>query len=275
MNCIQEIRALPDVICLEQIETAEAYADSVDTYRLRYHSGDCEVEGYLALPKKVERKLPAIIFNRGGNREFAALKPLFISRYASYGYLCIGSQYRGNCGGTGREEFGGADVDDVIKLIDIALQLPFVYGKSVYMVGHSRGGMMTYLACARDSRIKAAAVGSGLADCFTMYDRFDGKEFDMRQDCTELIGGSPREMPEEYKKRSAVCWADKIIPPIQIFQGTDDWRVIPGQAYAMDRALTAAGKDHKLVIFEGADHSLQGTTYIDDVIAWFRAHPMD
>lgn len=42
----------------------------------------------------------------------------------------------------------------------------------------------------------------------------------------------------------------------------------------MDRALTAAGKEHRFVVFEGADHSLKGTTYIDDVIAWFRKYPL-
>ena len=142
------------------------------------------------------------------------------------------------------------------------------------MSGHSRGGMMTYRACAMDSRIKAATIGAGVSDCFIMYYRFDGNEFDMRQDCNELIGGSPTEMYDEYVKRSAVCWADKIIPPVLICQGTDDWRVIPGQSFEMDRMLTAAGKEHKLIIYEGADHSLKGTSYIDDVIAWFRAHPL-
>lgn len=274
MSMIQEIRELQDVICLDEIETPKEYAETVNTYRIRYRSGECEVEGYLALPKKIIGQVPAIIFNRGGNRDYGSLKPMWVSRFASYGYISVGSQYRGNCGGTGREEFGGADVDDVIKLIDLVLELSFVQKEGVYMAGHSRGGMMTYLACARDSRIKAATIGAGLADCFIMYDRFDGKEYDMRQDCCELIGGSPRELPEEYEKRSAVCWADQIIPPLLIFQGTDDWRVIPGQAYEMDRALTAAGKEHKLVIFEGADHSLQGTTYIDDVIEWFRSHPL-
>lgn len=271
---ITEIRALEDVLCLEEIETPANYGEKVDTYRLRYRSGECEVEGYLALPKHFEGQLPAIIFNRGGNREFGTLQPIWVSRYASYGYISLGSQYRGNCGGTGREEFGGADVDDVIKLIDIVLQLSFVRQEGVYMSGHSRGGMMTYRACAMDSRIKAATIGAGVADCFIMYYRFDGKEFDMRQDCNELIGGSPVELYDEYVKRSAVCWADKIIPPLLICQGTDDWRVIPGQSFEMSRMLTAAGKEHQLKIYEGADHSLKGTSYIDDVIAWFRAHPL-
>ena len=142
------------------------------------------------------------------------------------------------------------------------------------MVGHSRGGMMTYLACARDSRIRAAAICAGLADAFIMYDRFHDGEFDMREDCRELIGGAPYEMPEAYAARSAVCWADRIIPPVLILQGTDDWRVIPGQAYEMDRALAAAGKEHKLIIYPGADHSLNGTSFIEDIVSWFAGYPL-
>ena len=66
----------------------------------------------------------------------------------------------------------------------------------------------------------------------------------------------------------------QILPPVIICQGTDDWRVVPEQAYAMDKALTAAGKEHKLVIYPGADHSLKGTTFVDDIMAWFQAHPL-
>ena len=142
------------------------------------------------------------------------------------------------------------------------------------MIGRSRGGMMTYLTCARDTRVRAAVVAAGLADSFTMYYRFDGTEFDMKQDCSELIGGSPVELYEEYVKRSPICWADRILCPVLIEQGTDDWRVTPGQAFAMDRALTAAGKEHKLIVYEGGDHSLEKTAWFEDAIAWLNAHPL-
>ena len=133
---------------------------------------------------------------------------------------------------------------------------------------------MAMIACAMDSRIRAAGILAGLADVFIMYDRFHDGEYDMRQDCEELIGGSPQELPEEYAKRSAVCWADKILPPVLICQGTDDWRVVPEQAYKMDRALTEAGKEHKLMVYEGADHSLKGTSAVEDILAWFEQHPL-
>ena len=130
---------------------------------------------------------------------------------------------------------------------------------------------MTYLAAARDSRIKAAAICAGVSDARIMY---YSREDSMKQVCTELIGGTPEELPAEYDRRSATMFADRIIPPLLICQGTDDWRVIPAQAYYMDSALAQAGKEHRLIIYPGADHSLKGTGAYDEVIAWFNAHPL-
>ena len=120
-----------------------------------------------------------------------------------------------------------------------------------------------------DKRIRAAAIGAGLADCFTMYRT---REDSMKQVFHELVGGSPEEKPEAFQARSAVCWPEKIIPPILICQGTDDWRVVPQQAYDMDAALSKANKVHKLIVYPGADHSLKGTSYI--VIAWLQSYPL-
>ena len=261
----------PDIIRAEQIQVPEGWDPAIRLFSIRYRSSDCEVEGFAAFPPEGEGPWPAVVFNRGGNREFGTLRPGAVCRYAAAGFAGFGSQYRGNAGGTGLEEFGGADVDDVIKLADIALELPCTRKEGYYMAGHSRGGMMTYLAAARDSRIKAAAICAGVSDARIMY---YSREDSMKQVCTELIGGTPEELPAEYDKRSATMFADRIIPPLLICQGTDDWRVIPAQAYYMDSALAQAGKEHRLIIYPGADHSLKGTGAYDEVIAWFNAHPL-
>lgn len=264
--------ACPDVLRAEPVQPPEEYAGRVRLCAIRYRSGPCEVEGYAAFPLEGAGPWPGLVFNRGGNREFGTLRTGVLCRYALRGYAVFGSQYRGNCGGTGREEFGGADVDDVIRLVDIALSLPPVRKEGVYMIGHSRGGLMTYLACARDERIRAAGICAGLADSVMMYRT---REESMRQVYHELVGGSPEECPEAFFQRSPVQWAEKILPPIIICQGTADWRVVPEQAYAMDRALEAAGKEHRLVVYEGADHSLKGTSFVDDIMDWFDRHPLE
>lgn len=270
MNVAEAISSLAEIIAWEEKSPPVAYAQSVRLFEICYRSDECKVIGYISVPLTLEERVPAVIFNRGGNREFGLLRPDAVCRLADRGFVALGSQYRGNAGGTGREQFGGKDVNDVIALIDMCGKLPFVKQGGVYMQGHSRGGMMTYLCCARDNRIKAAAVGAGLADCFTMYET---REQSMKDVFHELVGGSPAQVPEAFRARSAVCWADKIIPPILICQGTADTRVIPRQSCDMAQALKAAKKECKLIIYGKADHSLVGTAYIDDVVQWFREHP--
>lgn len=265
------LMGLPYILDAEPCEPDPMFRDNTELFRICYECDGCRVTGYAAFPKNTETDIPAVIFNRGGNREFGTLHPNAVCRLAARGYAAFGSQYRGNAGGTGLEEFGGADVNDVIRLIDIALSLPFVIKTGVYMQGHSRGGMMTYLACARDSRIKAAAIGAGLADSIIMY---ESREQSMKDVYHELVGGSPDTHRDAFIARSATFWPEKIIPPVLICQGTDDWRVIPEQSIKMYEKLMEAGKEAKLVIYEDADHSLKGTSYMDDVDFWFRSHPL-
>lgn len=137
------------------------------------------------------------------------------------------------------------------------------------MLGGSRGGMMTYRACSIDKRILAGVVYSGLADCIDMY---NSREEEMKRVFHELVGGSPSECPEEYIKRSAVYWAKKINAPILICHGTSDEKVRVEQAYKMADELKKANKTYKLMIYENAEHSLKGTTWLKDSIKWFRQY---
>jgi dipeptidyl aminopeptidase/acylaminoacyl peptidase len=78
------------------------------------------------------------------------------------------SQYRGNAGGEGVEQFGGDDVNDVLSVILLLEQPPRVDPERIGLYGWSRGGMMTYLALTRTPRIRAAVIGAGLADAFRL-----------------------------------------------------------------------------------------------------------
>ncbi|MBQ5437871.1 MAG: prolyl oligopeptidase family serine peptidase, partial [Firmicutes bacterium] len=165
---------------------------------------------------------------------------------------------------------------DVTNLIDIALEMPFIKGEQVYLVGFSRGGMMAYRACQEaGEKIRACSINSGLADSYIMYDRGP----DMARVYHELVGGGPDELPEEFDRRSATRFADQIDVPLLIGQGTADVRVIPKQAYDMADALKAAGKvegeDYKLVIFDGAQHGLANTTFMREQLQWFEKFPLE
>ncbi len=224
---------------------------------ITYSSDDLKVRGYLAVPRKGGR-LPAVILNRGGNRSFGAITDeeaiLRLGELACAGYVVAASQYRGNAGGEGKEEFGGADVDDVLNLIPLLESMPQVDPGRIGMMGWSRGGMMTYLALARTDRIRAAVVGSGVSDLQDMLARRPEME-DVFQ---ALIPQYREKKDEALAARSAVRWVDKLPnqTPILILAGTADWRVDPRQALDMAAALLAAKHPFRLVMFEGGEHSL-------------------
>jgi dipeptidyl aminopeptidase/acylaminoacyl peptidase len=222
-----------------------------------YASDGLKIKGYLAIPKKGDR-LPAVIYNRGGNRAFGSMTDeqavTQLGRIASWGYAVAASQYRGSSGGEGKEEFGGADVDDVLNLIPVLESLPKVDSGRIGMFGWSRGGMMTYLVLARTDRIAAAVVGSGVADLADLL----AHRPEMEDVFVALIPNYAENKAEALAARSALRWPEKLSrkTPILLLAGTADWRVPPKQALDMGAALLEAKHPFRLVIFEGGDHGL-------------------
>jgi len=226
---------------------------SVDCYKMKYLSDGLKVVGFLLKPKGEHFKYPVMIFNRGGNREFAKITKKYL-KYLSYlsskNYVVLASQYRGNDGGQGKEEFGGKDVNDVLNLITTAKSLSFVEKNKIVMLGSSRGGMMTYLAIKNGAKIKAAAVVGGLADLI----QWDQERKSIGEKVLKQLIFPHNK--EEYKKRSAYYWPEKINVPVLILHGEDDWRVKVSQAEKLSKKLTEFGKVHELVIFPKGDHAL-------------------
>ncbi|MCP3031835.1 prolyl oligopeptidase family serine peptidase [Halobacillus sp. A1] len=197
------------IINKEKIELPETvYSQSTDTYKITYLSEELEVIGYMVSPRNIEEDLPLLIYNRGGNQEYGKIDREMLSKYLSFwankGYIVLASQYRGNDGGEGQEEFGGADVRDISNLLQAADELPNIDTEHTVMLGRSRGGMMTYLSIKEGIHIKAAAVIGGITDLFHQYRRNAG----MKEVLNDLVG-PPEQNEDAYKSRSAVYWPDQ------------------------------------------------------------------
>jgi dipeptidyl aminopeptidase/acylaminoacyl peptidase len=254
---------------LTQIETnfpgTREILKSVQFHRITYLSDGLKVNGYLAAPKHGER-LPCVIFNRGGNREFGALRrgpaAALLGRMASWGFVVVASQYRGNDGGEGREEFGGADVNDVLNLIPLLQSWPHADASRVGMYGWSRGGMMTYLALTRMTNIAAAVIGAGPTDQLRWPERRPDMETNV---FAELIPGYATNRDPALRARSALYWPEKLHKqtPILLLHGSADWRVDPTDSLRMATALFEQKHPFRLVFFEGGDHGL--SEYSDEV----------
>lgn len=249
------------------------YLDSIDIYGITYLSDGLKVHGLLVKPKK-KGKYPVIIYNRGGNRNFGALLiahgAITLGELAKEGYVVIASQYRGNAGSEGQEEFGGKDVNDITILPEVLKEVESADTDNIGMYGWSRGGMMTFIALTKTEKIKAAVVGGAVSDQFNSIQ--DRPEIETKV-LAELIPGYAENKEAELEKRSAVKWVDKFPKdvPILMLHGNSDWRVKPEQSLNLALEFEKHRIPYRLIMFEGGDHGLSEhkEEVNEQVISWF------
>ncbi|MEE1898853.1 prolyl oligopeptidase family serine peptidase [Flavobacterium rakeshii] len=243
----------------KELQTTPAkisYKDSIEVYGITYTSDSLKVNGYLVQPK-TQGPHPVIIFNRGGNRDFGELilpyAYRFLGQLAKEGYVVIASQYRGNGGSEGVEEFGGSDVDDVVNLIDVLAEIKEADTTRIGMYGWSRGGMMTLRALTETNKIKAAVVGGALSDMRAGLERPE-----MEKVYSELIPNYANNKEAELTKRSAIEWVDKLPTnvPLLMLHGNADWRVKCEQSLKLAIEFGKYRIPYRLVVFEGSDHGI-------------------
>ncbi len=242
----------------------EALDDKL-TYKLMYKSDEYKVAGYICAPSDyLKKKYPILIYLRGGNRTYGMLRPSDISQLTNFGFIVMATQYRGNDGGTGTEDFGGNDVQDVLSLIDIAQQLSFSNEK-IYLYGVSRGGLQAYCTLKEEyladrDNISAAVVMCGTTD---LAENYNFRDYDMKATLIKLVGNTPEQLPEEYKKRSVVHWPEMINVPLLIIHGRTDMRVPVEQAETIYDMLKASGKDVELRLYDAGHSSFPADSYAD------------
>ncbi|HEX8144442.1 MAG TPA: prolyl oligopeptidase family serine peptidase [Pyrinomonadaceae bacterium] len=244
----------------------------LELLKIRYMSDGLKIVGFIYKPKVVNKKLPAIIFNRGGLADGAIGTANFnylweMHRYASEGFVVLASQYRGTDGSEGRDEAGGADTNDVMNLIPLARALNYVDMDRLFMWGYSRGAIMTLQAIRRGAPLRAAAVVGAPTDTtiqannpgFLQFARSIYPDFDARKE-------------EHLRSRSALFWVDKLDIPLLIIQGGADPAVRPTQAMALAQKLDEAGKIYELIIYAKDDHpvSQNAEDRLRKTIDWFK-----
>jgi dipeptidyl aminopeptidase/acylaminoacyl peptidase len=247
------------------------YLDSIEVYIVTYMSDGLEIHGLIAKPKK-SGNYPCVIYNRGGNGKFGSMVvahgALTLGKIAKEGYVVIASQYRGNAGSEGKEEFGGDDINDVLILTEVLKEIDFADTERIGMYGWSRGGMMTYIALSKTDKIKAAIVGGALADNrASILDRPE-----METVLAELVPNYETNKEEELDKRSAIKWVDKFSKevPILMLHGNADWRVKPEQSLKMALEFEKYRVPYRLIMFEGGDHGISEhkPEVNEQVISW-------
>ena len=274
-----QARLGPFVAARIGLEDADGVFDRVVVERVVYLSDGLRVSGYLATPHADvpgEARYPAVVYNRGGTGRFGALDSVAVAAVlvplAARGYVVAASQYRGT-DGEGRDEYGGADVADVLNLLTVLDRHPQADADRIGMVGDSRGGLMTYLALARTDRVRAAVVWAGLSDAHANVSARPEMESEV---LARLVPGWETGREAALDARSPVLWADRLdrTAPLLLLHGTADDRVAPETALRMAQALLEADHPVRLVLYDGADHGLspfRGESFAETV-RWLDRH---
>ncbi len=243
--------------------------------KITYLSDGLKVTGYLFKPvAPAGRKLPLIIFDRGGHGDLSKVVPdrVFLTDYEflAQGFVLLAPQYRGTDGGEGKDEFGGNDLDDVLNLIPLARSLEYVDPKNIFMYGFSRGGMMTYLALKNQAPVNAAAVSAGPPDLVATAQYRP----EMVKVYEQLIPGYSADPAGTTRERSAIDWPEKINTPLLLLQGTADWRVPPDQQLQLAIKLQQLRKTYAVEVYANDTHGLpfHNEEFHRRIIEWFRTY---
>lgn len=215
---------------------------------------------------------PVIVFNRGSYtwKEFAGEYLTTFHRLAAAGFLVVAPIYRGSGGASGRDELGGADLNDLMNTVAVIRQVPAANAGLVFMYGESRGAMMTYQAIRERYPMLAAAVYGGFTDLRSLAD--PGGKF--AEAATTIWPDYAERRSEIAGRRSAIDWAEAFNTPVLIMHGGADRDVSPSHALALAARLQELGKPYQLIIRSGENHHLSGWLAQRDAqaIEWFRAH---
>jgi len=256
--------AMPEVAYNKLVSQYEA-VDDVTVERVTYEHDGLTMNGLISTPQGTPKG--TVIYNRGGSGNYGihtvhAVMRQFVP-FARAGYVVVGSNYRGNDGGEGKDEFGGRDVEDALALYELAKAKG-----PTHLIGHSRGGMQAFLMLKRGFEPNSLIAIAPVCDLI-VWNQQDGR---MREHVYKrYIPGFLDDEEGTLKARSVLEWPEAVQTPTLILHGTKDEAVPHSQSESLNTLLTNRREFH---LYEGGNHAL--TRHWDDVLErslkWMAAH---
>ena len=250
---------------------------AVECRRITYLSDGLRVVGFMVRPVSVGRLYPVIVFNRGGLLDVGKINEMNLVDFydlASQGFIVVASQYRGNDGGEGREEFGGSDVSDVLALRNLAIALPDADARNVFFYGLSRGGMMTFLALRRGAAVNAVAVVGAMFDLERTIEAGKQRAPGIANAVLNLIPDYGSRGAAALRDRSAAHWPEQVNVPALIIHGGADEEVPVSEALTFAAKLNDLHRSFELVVYAGDSHEVTNNRKDRNsrIVSWFRRH---
>jgi dipeptidyl aminopeptidase/acylaminoacyl peptidase len=238
------------------------------------------INGFILKPPgfRADLRYPTLLLIHGGPvAQYTNSFDISWQILAAQGFVIVAANPRGS---SGRGEqfakeifaaWGEKDTEDVLAMVDYAVQQGIADPARLGVGGWSYGGILTDNVIARDKRFKAAVSGASIGNAFAGY----GTDMYVREYEAEL--GVPWKNLDVYLRNSyPFLHADRIVTPTLFMCGEKDFNVPLLNSEQMYQAVRSIGVETQLVIYPGQFHGLSVPSYLRDrlqrQIEWYRRH---
>jgi len=221
------------------------------------------IHGWLYRPRTPTKR--AIVYVHGGPTAHAEddINPE-IQYLASRGFDVLCPNYRGSTGyGVAFEDliringWGSDEQEDIWAGAKALIEQGAAQEGRIGITGTSYGGYSSWYGITKAPDLFAAAVPiCGMTDLVVDYET---TRPDLRPYSEQMLGGSPKEVPERYCERSPVNFIRQIKGKILIVQGAKDPNVTPRNFEEVVKRLDAANIGYDQMIFEDEGHGILRT----------------
>ena len=226
-------------------------------------------------------KRAAILLVHGGPHGAYGRTPRFDAQVMAQDYTVIQVNPRGSMGygqafqNAVRGDWGGADMADLMAVVDLLAAAGDIDGERLYVTGGSYGGFMTSWIVGHTDRFKAASAVVPVTNLVSFYGTSDiGWWFAPGE-----VGADLWDDPERLWKQSPLAYAPHIRTPTQVMAGEDDQRCPIEQAEQLYVALKHFGVETEFLRYPGPHGfgALSKPTLRQDrlrrLLEWFRSYP--
>ena len=268
-------------------QVAELALGKTEIVKWKNKTDGLELDGLLLTPPDYApgKPYPLLVVIHGGpagvfQTSFTLRRGAYpVQTFASQGYVVFMPNPRGS-GGYGErfrkanvKDWGYADYNDIQDGVDELVARGIADKDRLGVMGWSYGGFMTSWTITQTQRFKAASVGAGVTNLFSMWGTTDIPPFQ-----ESYFGARPWEDRELYAKHSAMSFVDKVTTPTLIQHGTEDRRVPLSQGEELYTALRSRGVTVEMVKYPRSQHGLTEPKLIRDSmmrnLEWFDRHVM-
>lgn len=216
------------------------------------------IQSWLITPEG-EGPFPVILHIHGGPHAcvWEGYEPGF-QIWTDHGFAVFAVNYRGSTGfGRAFEEQiigrpGYWELEDIVAGRNWLVEQGIARPDAILITGWSYGGYLTLLALGMFPDLWSGGMaGYAIADWAAYYE-----EAGEGVKSSALFGGTPQEMPEQYRISSPITYADQIKVPLFIYQGRNDPGGPAGQIERYVNVLQQLGKSIEIVWIDSGHGTL-------------------